>query len=193
MISAIVLAAGLSTRMGGRKMFLPWGKTSVIEQVVSTLKGARIPDIWLVTGSSDAEIKEILKERSVRFIYNQDYANGEMLISVQVGLRALGAETEAALIVLGDQPQIELKVVMKILNRFQTTGNPIIVPSYQMHRGHPWLLGKSCWKEVLALKPPLTMRDFLDVHKNRTDYLNVDTASILQDLDTPEDYLKFKP
>jgi molybdenum cofactor cytidylyltransferase len=193
MISAIVLAAGLSTRMKAQKLLLPWGRTCVIGQVVATLKAAGMDEIVLVTGGLHEKLQEILKGSGLRFIYNQEYANGEMLTSIQVGLRALRREIEAAMIVLGDQPQIELSVVTDILNRFQSTRKAIIVPSYRMHRGHPWLLGKPYWQEVLSLKPPLTLREFLHDHEETVDYLVVNSPSILQDLDTKDEYSKFKP
>ena len=62
-----------------------------------------------------------------------------------------------------------------------------------MRRGHPWLIAKELWDEVLQMSPPGSMRDFLNNHKNDILYMDVNTPSILQDLDTPEDYLKFKP
>jgi molybdenum cofactor cytidylyltransferase len=69
----------------------------------------------------------------------------------------------------------------------------LIVPSYQKHRGHPWLIDCSLWGEVLALKPPENLRDFLRAKTEQIHYLEVDSPSILQDLDTPEDYQRFRP
>jgi molybdenum cofactor cytidylyltransferase len=193
MISAIVLAAGLSTRMGTQKLLLPWGDTTVIGNILFTLKQAGLSDIGVVTGRTYAEVEKLILEHGARLLFNQDYANGEMLTSLQVGLRDLGNETEAILVVLGDQPQIEGQVVKEIMLRFEANHHPIIVPSYEMHRGHPWLLGKAYWAEVLALRAPLTLRDFLNSHHEVIDYLTVTSPSILQDLDTREDYSTFKP
>jgi molybdenum cofactor cytidylyltransferase len=193
MISAIVLAAGLSTRMGTQKMLLPWGQTTVIEKVLSSTTEAGLSNIYVVTGSSRAVLMKLLQGRNLNFIFNKDFANGEMLTSIQVGLKALSSEVEAVLIVLGDQPQIEARVVKEIITRFQASHHPIIVPSYKMHRGHPWLIEKTFWKDVLALKPPLTLRDFLNSHHKIIDYVNINTSSILEDLDTQEDYSQFTP
>ncbi len=192
MIAAIVLAAGLSTRMGTQKMLLPWGKTTVIGKVLDTLGEAGISEIRLVTGGTHAELGRLLQESNVKLVFNKDFANGEMLTSAKVGLRELGDAVEAILVVLGDQPQIEASVIIKITEHFDATHHPIIVPSYKMHRGHPWLLGKAYWQEVLALEPPLTLRDFLDDHQDLIDYVNVESPSILLDLDTRQDYDRFK-
>ncbi len=193
MISAIVLAAGQSNRMGQQKMLMQWGQTIVIGKVIGTLLEAGVSDSHVVTGGNQTEIEAALKVYDVTYIYNKDYANGEMLTSVQVGLDSLGDQSEAALIVLGDQPQIETKVVQEILDRYLSAHHNIIVPSYQMHRGHPWLVEKSYWNEILDLKHPATLRDFLNAHHLVIDYLIVDSQSVIQDLDTPADYTQYKP
>ncbi len=193
MISAIVLAAGQSKRMGAQKMLLPWGGTTVIGKVLSTLIEAGMEDIHVVTGATHERLAELLKGTPVKLTFNPDYANGEMLTSIQVGLKSLTEEIEALLVVLGDQPQIEKQVVMRVVQHYLVSRSPIIVPSYKMHRGHPWLLGRKYWQEVVELRPPLTLRDFLIAHQANIDYLVVETASVIQDLDTQEDYAKSKP
>lgn len=193
MISAIVLAAGQSTRMGQQKMLLPWGHTTVIGKIISTIWEAGVHDIHVVTGASHDELEKILKEFNVKIIFNNDYSNGEMLTSIQVGLRTVGGEAEAALVVLGDQPQIEANIIQAIVSRYLSTHHRIIVPSYNMHRGHPWLFDKSYRKEIFDLVPPDTLRDFLNKHNEIIDYLKVDTPSVIQDLDTHNDYSKYKP
>jgi molybdenum cofactor cytidylyltransferase len=193
MISAIVLAAGLSIRMGQPKMLLTWGTTTVIRKVVETVFCGEIEDILIVTGGLHAEIEIALRGLPVQFKMNQDFANGEMLTSVQVGLNALVKDAQAALIVLGDQPQIQADVVRLIADRYQATQHPIIVPSYQMHRGHPWLVDRTYWKRILELEKPDTLREFLNTYNTTIDYIPVETRTVLQDLDTQEDYTHYKP
>src|SRR5512136_2443662 len=118
MITAIVLAAGLSTRMGTQKMLLPWGDTTVIGKVIQTLGQAELTDIRVITGGNHKELGELLQHGGVSCIFNEDYANGEMLNSIQVGLHDIPPEFSAALVVLGDQPQIEAQVVKLIIERY---------------------------------------------------------------------------
>jgi len=68
-----------------------------------------------------------------------------------------------------------------------------MIPSYQMRRGHPWMLDRSLWAAALELRLPTTLRDFLNQHASLIHYLPVDTVSVLQDLDTPGDYERFRP
>ena len=193
MISAIILAAGQSKRMGQPKMLLPWGKSTVIEHVISTFLSAGTEDLIVVTGGARKLVEAIVSQYPVRKIHNRDYAAGEMLSSIQCALRAMPDRAQAALIGLGDQPQLEEKNVRLIHQEFRVSQPSLIVPSFQMRRGHPWLIARPLWNEILGLKPPASPRDFLTRHANEIHYVSVDTPSILADLDTQEDYEKSHP
>jgi molybdenum cofactor cytidylyltransferase len=192
-ISAIILAAGQSKRMGEPKMLLPWQNTTVLGKVIETFKQAGIEDILVITGSTRNEVEKIVAGYKLRTTHNQDFASEEMLRSIQLGLQAQKPTTEATLICLGDQPQVEEGSVRKVCDGFRQNKSKIVVPSYQMRRGHPWLIVRELWDEVLQMRTPESMRDFLGAHKNDIFYVELDSPSILQDLDTPADYLKYKP
>jgi len=193
MISAIILAAGESKRMGQPKMLLPWGKVTVLEHVISVFVQAGIKDILVVVGAERERLEGIASKFPIRSVYNKDYANGEMLSSLQCGLREVlnlqpWMEIRATLIGLGDQPQVQKEIVQSICDTYENTNAQLIVPSFQMKRGHPWLVTQSFWNELLDMKSPKTPRDFLNKHAHEIHYMETNTASILADLDTPEDY-----
>jgi molybdenum cofactor cytidylyltransferase len=192
-ISALILAAGASTRMGQPKMALPWGKTTVLGHVIRVLKAVGVSDILVVTGAARRAVEGICRSEQVRNIFNPEHGQDQMIVSLKVGLGGMNAATNAALIVLGDQPQIQESSVRLVLNKHAETMAPLVVPSYDKHRGHPWLLGRQFWGEVLNAKPPETPRDFLNQHAADIVYVEVDSPTILQDLDTPDDYLKMHP
>ncbi|MFN2237660.1 MAG: NTP transferase domain-containing protein [Anaerolineales bacterium] len=192
MIGAVVLAAGLSRRMGRPKMTLPWQDTTVIGRVVSVLLDACIEDVLVVTGGARRDVENVLVGLPVSTIFNPDYRNGEMMQSLRVGLNALHNEINAAMVVLGDQPQIELDVVKSILSAYKRGHHIIVVPSFQYRRGHPWLVDRALWDVLLNENAISTMRQFLNQFGKQIHYVDVSTASIFQDLDTPEDYLKFQ-
>ncbi len=191
LIAAVILAAGESKRMGSPKLVLPWGRDTVIGKVVRTLKEAGLRDILVITGGAGQMIENALEGLAVRTLHNPDFADSEMLASCQIGLQALSPQIETALIVLGDQPQIEVGVVKSILDLYEKRKPVLVVPSYQMHRGHPWLISRILWQAILALHPPETLRDILMQHAAQITYLPVESASILQDLDTPTDYEQY--
>lgn len=223
-VTALVLAAGQSKRMGQPKMLLQWGETTVLGQVIETIQRAGIADILIVTGGAREQVESITEKYDVQTVFNKEFANGEMLSSIQAGLQELapsalkgtspreashgdkstkkklddtgdtvggfGEGREGVLIVLGDQPQVRERSVRAVVSRFEETHAKLIVPSYQMRRGHPWLVATSLWEEILAMRAPESPRDFLNRHSSEIEYVNMDDLSILADLDTLDDYLK---
>jgi molybdenum cofactor cytidylyltransferase len=192
-VGAVILAAGLSRRMGRPKLTLAWGDNTVIGSVIQSLLEGGISPIIVVTGGARQEVEAAVSEFPVETIFNPAYEQGEMLSSVQAGLRALNQKAEAALIVLGDQPQIQAETVSALISIYDEYKTPLLIPSYQRRRGHPWLVGSVFWEEILALNPPDTLRDFLNQNAGMITYMTVDNDSVLQDLDTPEDYGYYKP
>ncbi|MGD2156679.1 MAG: nucleotidyltransferase family protein [Anaerolineales bacterium] len=193
MYSAVVLAAGQSRRMGRPKMTLSWGNTTVIGRVLQALESGGVDNVLIVTGAARVEVEKAVSGFGVRTVFNPFYAEAEMIKTLQVGISALNDEYEAALVVLGDQPQLRPKVVRGILDTYQESQAALIVPSFEMQRGHPWLLGRTYWPEILSLPSSETLRDFLNRHAAEIHYLIVNSKSVLQDLDTPEDYQHYRP
>lgn len=192
-ISAIILAAGKSTRMGQNKMLMKWGDVAVIEKVIQTIQDSGIEDIVLVTSNELRDMSYGLQVTGYKLQVVINENNHEMLSSLQLGLQSQKATSEAVMICLGDQPQIESRSVRAVCEAYQESKSKLVVPSYQNRRGHPWLVARSLWGEILGMNENQTPRDFLNQYANEIKYVNVDTPTILQDLDTPDDYLKYKP
>jgi molybdenum cofactor cytidylyltransferase len=196
MISAIILAAGESKRMGKPKMLLAWGNNTVLGHVISTFYAAGVQDILVITGGARDSVEKLVSQYGAQSVFNRDYRHGEMLSSIQNGLQFLLSErtqVEAALIGLGDQPQVQTGVVQRICDTYREGNSRLVVPSFQMRRGHPWIVSQSLWDDLLKLKTPKSPRDFLNEHAEQIRYIEVGTSSILADLDTLEDYEKFHP
>lgn len=193
MITAIILAAGQSKRMGRPKMLLPWGEGTVLSQVLTSFREAGLEDILVVTGGAREQVESVISHFKVIAIYNEQFTQGDMLSSIQCGIRALTHQTQAVLIGLGDQPQVQVGSVRAVCDAYRESKSNIVVPSFNMRRGHPWLVGRSLFDGLMAIKPPQSPRFFLNAHLRQIQYVNVDDPGILADLDTPEDYLKWKP
>jgi molybdenum cofactor cytidylyltransferase len=195
-ITAILLAAGQSNRMGRPKLLLPWGRVTVLEQVVSLFSGVGLEEIIVVTGAGRAPIESLVarlaQEHPVRTVHNPEYAHDQMLRSIQTGMAALGAKTDGALIGLGDQPQVRKDTMERICSAFIQNKSLLVIPSFQNRRGHPWLVARPLWEEILALPCATIPRQFLNMHADQMEYVAGD-ESILQDLDTPEDYASQRP
>jgi len=189
-LAAIVLAAGLSTRMGTPKIFLPWGKSTIIEAILEKLNRAGVEEIVIVGGSFVDELRKKASAYSCHVVYNPDFANGEMMCSLRRGVRALQNDHEAILVVLGDQPQIEVNTIREMTREFISGKHPVVVPSYHMKRGHPWLFSAELTETLLSSN---TMREFLNNNPDIINYVVVDTPTVNQDIDTLEDYQKYRP
>ena len=189
MISAIVLAAGLSTRMERLKQLLPYGEHTVVEQVVSVLLVSPVDEVLVVTGHERAAVEATLARWAVGAIYNPDYAVGEMLSSVQAGLRALSPESQAALLAVGDMPAIESDVVAQLVQAYRGAGDDFVyIPSFQMRAGHPVLVPRPFWPAILSLPKDDNLRSVLRAEGTPVQWVVVDTPSVLRDMDTPADY-----
>lgn len=189
-VGAVVLAAGMSSRMGQSKMLLPWTeKKTIIEHIVDKLVRARIDHIVVVTGHLRHEVKQLVKPFGVKVVHNRAYKRGEMLSSLKAGLRAMPDHVAASMVVLGDQPRIQPKVIYRVLSTYsRSDSHRIIAPSYQMRRGHPILIPRRYWPEILALRGDRAPRDVINAHQDQITYVVVDTDSVLRDVDTPQDY-----
>jgi molybdenum cofactor cytidylyltransferase len=187
-VGAIVLAAGRSLRMGEPKMLLPWGDEPIIRRVCREVIASGAHRVIVVTGAERESVERTIADLPVEPVFNPDYAQGEMLSSVQVGLRALEGVTDACLIVLGDQPQIQREVVAGLMRAYFEGRGGIVAPSYQMRRGHPVLIDCQFWPDLHALPPDGAPRDVVRAHEDAIYHLVVDTPSVLRDIDTPEDY-----
>jgi molybdenum cofactor cytidylyltransferase len=117
MIAAVILAAGMSTRMGRPKLSLPYGEHTVIEHIVATLLTLPLREVVVVTGHEQSQVETLLSRWPVRTVHNPDYREGEMLSSLQAGLRSLAPVNHAALLVLGDMPALDRDVVRRLKRR----------------------------------------------------------------------------
>lgn len=190
-VAVIVLAAGMSRRMGVTKVLLPWeNNKTILDRILTVAVEGMSPGSfgYVVTGHDASAVIDIAASYRFRTVHNPDYAAGDMLSSLKAGLRALPRGVCAALIMLGDQPLIDEQIVRDIVDAYQAGKGWIIAPSYQMRRGHPILIDRAYWDEILALPPDGAPRDVINRHADAIHYIIVEDDSILFDVDTPEQY-----
>ena len=185
MTTGIVLAAGMSTRMGALKQLLPLGDKAVIEVVVERVS-SRLDKVLDVLGHRADERVPVLADYAVEWIVNTDYCAG-MLSSVKCGIQAAG-ETTGYLICLGDQPSIDPRVIDQVQTAAIRLGKGIVIPTYGGRRGHPIFLAGAYAEKILALSPDQGLNLVTRGHPADTLEIPVDNKEILEDMDTPVDY-----
>ena len=185
--AAIVLAAGLSSRMNQFKPLLPLGNTTILENVVTTYSNAGV-DVIVVVGHRKEEVKKALKNKGINIVYNSNYKKG-MLTSIQAGVKKLHSEYQAFFIHPVDIPLVRPSTVKKILDA--DLGNPdnIIYPTFTGKRGHPPLIPAKLVPDILGWGKDGGLKAVLDANEKMALEVPVADSFILFDIDTVEDYL----
>jgi molybdenum cofactor cytidylyltransferase len=192
MISAILLAAGESKRMGITKQFLKFGKNTLLEYTLNNLVNSKIDEIVLVLGYKAEEIKKEISAKYEKLVItmNPDFRDG-MSSSIKQGIRSINPEAEAVLIVLGDQPLISSQIINSIITAYQEKDSGIVAPVYKGTIGHPVCFDlKKYHDRLLGLSGDKGAK--VIVEANTDDFFGVDVSSnnILVDIDDEENYLK---
>jgi molybdenum cofactor cytidylyltransferase len=187
MIWAVVLAGGESRRMGTQKLLLPFGETTVIEAVVRTALDSEADGTLVVLGADREKVGRALRSYPLTFAVNKEYRLG-MLSSIQAGFKALPADAEAAVVMLGDQPAIPPEVIDDLVCSYRENRRGIIIPVYAGRRGHPVLIDAKYRDEVLGLDPEVGLRQLIQAHPEDVLEVGVSSPAVLKDIDRPEDY-----
>ncbi|CAN5554576.1 hypothetical protein BH20ACI3_BH20ACI3_30320 [soil metagenome] len=185
-VSAILLAAGRSERMGAFKPLLPFGETTVIRNCIQNLRQAGVEDIVVVLGHRAEDLRQTLGDLRLRFATNPD-STSEMSASIACGIRELLPKTKGALIALTDQPAVPPDVIRAIVNEW-TSGERLVIPEFEGRGGHPVLVDLRFREELLNLNPSGGLRAFLKAHQEQVRRLPVNSPFIARDMDTWDDY-----
>ena len=192
MITAIVLAAGLSKRMGkANKMLLPYKGKPVIAVTVDNIVAAGVSDIVVVTGFEQEKIQEVLNPRPVRIMSNPDYEKG-MTTSIQKGIAH--AKGNGYMICLGDMIHImpgEYTLLTHRFNQAYTANSAcIVVPFYKAGKGNPVIFSRHYHNDIMSNTDMEGCKNIVQANKQNIVAVEMENAHILSDLDYPEDYAK---
>lgn len=186
-ISAIILAAGYSFRMGDFKPLLQLGPYRAIEHAVRCFQQAGIGDVRVVVGFRADEVVEAVKPLGVRVVFNPDFAQG-MYTSIQAGIRTLEPCVQAFFMLPVDIPLVTHTTVEKILDCGSPDQHGVIYPVFNGQRGHPPLITTRYRDEILGGGHQDGLRGILALHEQEAYDLEVEDETVLLDMDTQEDY-----
>ena len=187
MISAVLLAAGESRRMGKFKQLLALGGKTFVECCVDNLLASRVDEILVVTGHREADVRSAIGNRSIRFAHNPDYRDG-MSSSIKRGIGAISKGAHACLIALVDQPQIGPDVINRVVETYKKDNPLIVIPTYEGRNGHPIILDLRLREEILATGLREGLRQVVHSHSGEIARVEISTDAVLKDFDLPEDY-----
>ena len=162
-VSAVVLAAGMSRRMGTPKQLLRIGGETILERTLKNVRASAVAEIVLVLGFAAESVEKEISTERVKIVHNQEYQQG-MGTSLRAGLAAVDAGASAALIVLADQPFVRPETLNRLIACHQESKPQIIIPMYKGFRGNPVLLDRSVFPEVKALTGDVGCRAIFGDH-----------------------------
>lgn len=186
-IAAVVLAAGLSRRMGGpNKLLAPIDGVPMIARVVDAFLASKAEPVIVVLGHQAGEVRAALAGRGVRFVENPAYEEG-LGASLRAGIEAVGDGADGALVGLGDMPLVAPAHIDALIDAFDPAGSEtIVVPVHDRKRGHPVLWSSRHFAEMRKLGGDVGARGLLERHADAVRAVPIDDDAVHVDVDTPE-------
>ena len=191
MISAIILAAGLSKRMKlGNKLLLKKKNTTIIQKTFKNIKSSKVDEIIIVLGKDPEIFKREIKDKNVIFTINQKYPTG-MSSSIKQGLEKVDERSIATLICLADMPLVKTSTYNKIIDTFYKNREKNIIPYFENKKGNPVLFNNFFFKKLKMIKGDNGAKFF--IKKNFENFLKlaVTDQGVIKDIDNTARYYSF--
>lgn len=191
MISAIILAAGLSRRMKiGNKLLLKINKYPIISITLDKIKASNVNEIILILGNDYLNIKNIIKEKNIKIYINSNYRSG-ISSSIIKGLQKVNKLSEGALICLADMPLIKTSTYNIIIDAFYKNNKKNIIPYYNKTKGNPVLFNKNYFKDLINIKGDYGAKHIIENNKEDFAKISVYDKGVLEDIDNASQYYNY--
>jgi len=191
MISAVILAAGMSSRMGVPKQLLELENRPLVRIVTENVLASSVDEVLVVTGYMETEITAAINDLPVKIIFNPHYEQGQG-ISLALGATAVDINSSALAVFMVDQPLISASLINTVIDEFVKRRCLALRPVYNGVPGHPVVISGSLSKDLQMLKGDEGARHILKKLGGKVDYLQVQDEAAIFDIDTPEDFKKLK-
>jgi molybdenum cofactor cytidylyltransferase len=193
-VGAVILAAGLSTRMGDPKVLRMFRGKPLFLYAVETAVRAGLDPVYVVGGAHTEKLKAHVQGMPVTVVHNPDFALG-MATSLRVGISAIDRDVSAAFVFLADEPFIPDEVVQTLLqayrkSRTESSHAMILRPRYAGVPGHPVLFPREFFPELVRVQGDEGARCVIKRNKEHVQFIDFDNPEWGFDIDTPEDWQK---
>ncbi len=186
-VHGIVLAAGLSRRLGRPKQLLDVGGKPLIRHVVERCLASQLGAVWVVVGHEAEAVRDALDSLDVRFAFNPSFESGQAS-SLMAGLDAASNDADAVIVALGDQPFIEPQVIDGLIAARRYQGAVIAMASYGEDRGHPVLFGCDVFPELHDITGDQGGREVIRRYGDEVVVVPSQSARVPLDVDTEDAY-----
>jgi molybdenum cofactor cytidylyltransferase len=186
-ITAVILAAGDSRRMGYPKALLPLGGSTFLSHILETLRKLELIEIRVALGIHEARIRPLLSRHPVRVCVNPHPERGQFS-SMRLALADLPPGSRGCLIWPVDQPLIPAALIDDLIALFLDSAAELAMPDCEGQAGHPAIFGRAMIEELLATPPETNPKPIVAKYKSRAAWLPTRERWTIRDVDTPEDY-----
>lgn len=186
-ISAIILAAGLSTRMGKPKVLMPIQNKPMFLNSVELAIEAKLNPIYVIGGEYMDEINSFLQGYPVESLCNNNYKIG-MSTSLKLGMQTVQSHCDATIVFLADQPLTPKLVVDRIIKEYTGNHTKIVRPKYNGIPGHPILFDSSLFQEFDSVQGDVGGKSILQAYKSEMKWIPFAEEIWGRDIDTQEEY-----
>jgi molybdenum cofactor cytidylyltransferase len=184
-IAAVVLAAGLSSRMGSNKLLAEWRGKPLLRWTVEAALASEAKPVIVVTGHESANIQAALKGLDIKIVHNLHYAAG-LSASLKSGIRAVPANSDGAIVMLGDMPEVSGSLLDRMIAAFSPAdGRAICVAVHEHARGNPVLWARRFFPEIESLSGDIGAKTLIAAHEDVVCELEAG-KTVLRDIDTPD-------
>jgi CTP:molybdopterin cytidylyltransferase MocA len=195
-IPAVVLAAGASTRMGGRpKALLPFDdRHTFLTRILHTFADAGASELVVVVGHEADQVAASIRPSGIaaRVVVNAAYSSGQFS-SVLAGLEAIDRpDVEAFMMTLVDVPRVSADTVRAVMGRYREMHAPIVRPVRGPLHGHPVLIDRALFSALRSADPATGAKPVVRAHASPAGDVSVGDEGAFLDVDTPEDYSRFR-
>lgn len=188
-ITAVVVAAGMSRRMGhDNKLLLSFGGKPLFLHIVDELIASTVSEIILVRGFEEENILAHISNRKIKSYFNEDYVSG-LTSSIQTGIKHSSTNADAFLICLSDMPFVKKEHIQKIMETGENE-NRIVIPKSNGKRTHPILFSADFKNEILQHQEPNGCKRIIHQHKSKVKFIEFEEDFNI-DIDTPDDYKEY--
>lgn len=188
MLSAIILAAGESRRMGGHiKQLLKCGDKNFIETIILKLRSVNIPEIIVVLGANYKKIIQNTRLYNAKVLRNRDWREGQ-LSSLKVAIKELSSDSEGFILNPCDCPLVKNETYKKIIKFWQKNKNKIVIPTFKNIKGHPVIFPARFYGNLLSDDLPEGARTLIKKSQDSTKLVEVNDENVTVDIDTYNDY-----
>lgn len=186
-ISAIILAAGYSSRMGDFKPLLKYGPRTVLERSVRLFQEAGVEDVVVVVGYRRDDLIPLLRQWNARWAVNERFDDG-MFSSIRTGIRALEQRKKAFFLLPVDVPLVRSTTIPDLMEVFERSSPQVAYPCFLGKRGHPPLIAAALCEGILAWHGNGGLRSFLNTERLRSVEVEVADEHVVLNANTPEHY-----